>query len=147
MNRLAATCPEPVHSLLHLKFRIFLNAFDVVLCYKMVICLLGGFLRVPLIGNLGGLLFVCLLRWLLFLVLLIESQIVSLTRIPCCCIVHKVLRYIMLLISLSGILKWGICELLQHRLESGCGAIHDALSLLSYRGLLLSDTLGRNLRG
>jgi len=147
MNRLAATCPEPVHSLLHLKFRIFLNAFDVVLCYKMVICLLGGFLRVPLLGNLGGLLFVCLLRWLLFLVLLIESQIVSLTRIPCCCIVHKVLRYIMLLISLSGILKWGICELLQHRLESGCGAIHDALSLLSYRGLLLSDTLGRNLRG
>jgi len=62
MNRLAATCPEPVHSLLHLKFRIFLNAFDVVLCYKMVICLLGGVLRVPPLGNLGGLLFVCLLR-------------------------------------------------------------------------------------
>jgi len=147
MNRLAATCPQPVHSLLHLKFRIFLNAFDVVLCYKMVICLLGCFLRVPLLGNLGGLLLVCLLRWLLFLVWLIESQIVGLTRIPCCCIVYKILRYVLLLIPLSSILKWGICELLQYRLKSGCGAIHDALSLLSYGGLLLSDTLGRNLRG
>lgn len=147
MNRLAATCPQPVHSLLHLKFRIFLIAVDVVLCYKMVICLLSGFFRVPLLGNLGGLLFVCLLGWLFFLVWLIESQIVSLTRIPCCCIVHKVLRNVLFLIPLSGILKRGICELLQHRLESGCGAIHDALSLLSYGGLLLSDTLGRNLRG